>query len=63
MEVPIYFIAALKDKKDTYTVYLEKHEFTSLENLETSYVKFIEQMTLKAPLQFYHFYDLFKDLL
>lgn len=61
MEVPIYFVIALKTPKDTYTIHLQKHKFSTLENLEKSYVHFIEKITLKSPLQFYHFYDLFKD--
>ena len=61
MEVPIYFISALKTKNDTYTIHLEKHHFTDLSNLQESYVKFIERITLLSTLQFYHFYDLFFD--
>ena len=61
MEVPVYFVIALKTKGDTYTIHLQKHNFTSLEDMEQSYVKFLERITLKTPLQFYHFYDLFKD--
>ena len=61
MEVPIYFIIALKTKKDTYTIHLEKHKFTTLSNLEQDYVKFLEKTVLLSPLQFYHFYDLFKN--
>lgn len=61
MEVPIYFIAALKAENDTYKIYLENHNFTTLPNLETAYVKFLEKITLISPFQFYHFYDLFQD--
>ncbi len=56
MEVSIYYIAALKEKNDNYTIYLEK---AGSENLKENYVKFLEKLTLKYPLQFYHFYDLF----
>ena len=61
MEVPIYFVIALKTKDDTYTIHLQKHHFTTLEDMEQDYVKFLERITLKNPFQFYHFYDLFKD--
>lgn len=61
MEVPIYFIIALKAEKDTYKIYLEHHEYTTLSNLENAYVSFLERTVLISPLQFYHFYDLFKD--
>lgn len=61
MEVPIYFVIALKTENDTYTIHLQKHNFSNLCNLEKSYVEFMEKITLKSPLQFYHFYDLFKD--
>ena len=61
MEVPIYFIIALKSENDTYTIHLEKHNYTTLKNLEQSYVKFIEKIVLLSPFQFYHFYDLFTE--
>lgn len=56
MEVPIYYIAALKEKSGNYTIYLEK---ANTKTLKENYVKFLEKLTLKYPLQFYHFYDLF----
>lgn len=61
MDVPIYFVIALKTTNDTYTIHLQKHNFSTLDELEKSYVKFMENITIKSPLQFYHFYDLFKD--
>lgn len=61
MEVPIYFIIALKDKNDTYKIYLQHYEYTTIRDLQTAYIKFIENVVLKSPLQFYHFYDFFKD--
>ena len=61
MDVPIYFVIALKEKNETYRIYLEHHDFTTLTNLENAYVKFIERITLISPLQFYHFYDLFGE--
>ena len=61
MEVPIYFIIALKDKNDTYKIYLQHYEYTTIRDLQTAYIKFVENVVLKSPLQFYHFYDFFKD--
>lgn len=61
MEAKIYFVIALKEKHDKYKIYLENHKFTTLSDLENAYVKFLEKITLLAPLQFYHFYDIFKD--
>ena len=61
MEVPVYFVIAIKSKGDTYTIHLQKHNLTTLEDMEQAYVKFLERITLQNPLQFYHFYDLFKD--
>ena len=61
MEVPIYFVIALKTRNDTYTIHLQKHKFTNIKELEKSYVKFLERITLLSPLQFYHFYDLFHE--
>lgn len=66
MDTDIVFISAIKIKNDKYKVYFEEFRpdktFTRKENLEkmeTEYVKFLEDMAKRAPLQFYHFYDLF----
>ena len=61
MEVPVYFIIALKDKNDTYKIYLQKYEYTDIVDLQEAYIKFVEKTVLISPLQFYHFYDFFKD--
>lgn len=64
METPVYFICALKEKNDSYKVYLKKFSAVStkketLQKMEHEYVEFIEQITVHNPLQFYHFYSLF----
>lgn len=56
MNVPIYFICALKFK-NKYKIYLQKEEFS--ENIAQNYTKFLENMVTIAPYQFYHFYDFF----
>ena len=66
MEVPIYFISAIKEKNDRYKIYLQKFynedkKAASLEKMKSEFIEFLETMTKLAPLQFYHFYDLFKD--
>ena len=65
-QAPVYFIAALKAKKDTYKIYVKKFEqnnsLTKKQNLskmQAEYIKFLEEITRIAPLQFYHFYDMF----
>ncbi len=57
MEVPIYFISAVKNK-NKYKIYFQKEEYS--ENIAQNYVKFLEKMTKIAPCQFYHFYDFFE---
>lgn len=66
LDVPIYFIACTLEKDEKYKIYLQKFEFIGsrkekLETLEKQYVEFLENLTKKYPLQFYHFYDLFLD--
>lgn len=63
---PIYFIACTLEKGEKYKIHLKKFEFSGtrkerLQALETQYVEFLENLTKKYPLQFYHFYDLFLD--
>ena len=64
MEAPIYFMVCAKEGKK-YKVYTEKFETPKtkkseiLEDLEKSYVKFLEKYTLLYPHQFYNFYDVF----
>ena len=55
-----YFISAIKNKIG-YEVYIKKITDFDEKNLYTTYAEFIERMTLKAPYQFYHFYDVFKQ--
>lgn len=65
METPVYFIAALKNKKDTCKIYLKK--FTPLQSkketlkkMQDEYVEFVQNITMIDPLQFYHFYGFFE---
>ena len=65
METPVYFICALKDKNDTYKIYLKRFETVgtkkeTLLKMQKEYVEFVEQITTLDPLQFYHFYQLFE---
>lgn len=66
MEIPVYFVCALKDKNDTYTIYFDRFienkdlkKSQNLKNMYEQYTNFLEKMADTAPLQFYHFYDLF----
>ena len=57
MEVPIYFITAIKQNDKNYTIHIQKHLFSTLENIEKDYVNYLEKMVIQNPLDFYHFYD------
>ena len=66
MEVPIYFVSAIKMPKDKYSIHLKK--FDSAENkrksmvkMQTEFITFLEEKTKLAPFQFYHFYNLFDE--
>ena len=66
-EAPVYFISAIKAKNDTYKIYVQKfnpdNNMTKKQNLlkmQQDYTEFLQQMVKTAPLQFYHFYDLFE---
>ena len=65
-EAPVYFICAIKAKNGTYKIYVQKfnpdNNMTKKQNLlkmQQDYTDFLQQMVKTAPLQFYHFYDLF----
>lgn len=66
MEVPTYFISAIKGKNDKYKLHIkkfypEKKKKETLEKMKEEFVSFTEKMVELAPFQFYHFYDMFKD--
>lgn len=63
MESPIYFVCAIREG-NSYKVYLKK--FTSnakksaaASQMQKDFAKFLEKHTTLAPLQFFHFYDMF----
>ena len=58
MEVPVYFISAVKQGKK-YNIYLDKQTTFKEEELTNNFVNFLEKMILKNPLQFFHFYKFF----
>ncbi len=65
MDVPTYFIITLATSDDKYTIYLKKVSLEGgkqevIKRMQGEYLKFIEEVTLVDPLQFYHFYDFFK---
>lgn len=66
MNVPVYFICAIKSDNDEYCVHLKKFKTKQTKNetfnsMKEEYVSFLEKETKSAPFQFYHFYDFFKD--
>ena len=68
METNVYFITAIKTKNDRYDVYLrpfapdfENSKSENLKKMCDEYIAFIERSVMAAPLQFYHFYDLFSE--
>jgi len=59
MNTKIYFISLIKfDEK--YTIFLDKANNLSEENLVKSFIEFEEKMILKNPYQFFNFYDFFE---
>lgn len=66
MEVPIYFVSAIKVPKDKYSIHLKKFENVenkrkSMAKMQTEFINFLEEKTKLAPFQFYHFYNLFNE--
>ena len=58
MEVPTYFVSALK-QNGKYCVYLEKQKNIKEKELTVSYTNFLERVIKINPFQFFHFYDFF----
>lgn len=60
MDCPTFFIVLVKNKAGKYVVYLEKAP-EDIKDVQAAYVNFLENLTRRYPLQFYHFYDIFKE--
>lgn len=63
MECPIVFACALHEDKK-YKIYMQEFsskEKKSAETMQKEFVKFLEKHIPIAPLQFFHFYDMFED--
>ena len=58
MEVPVYFISAVKIG-NKYQIYAEKQDILSEKELVNAYTKYLEKIILVNPFQFYNFYDFF----
>lgn len=66
MEHPVFFIGCLKTGKNTYTLYLQHYTPTAkgaqdLPVFAQSYADFCQEQLLRAPQQWYHFFDFFKQ--
>ena len=66
MNVPIYFVSAIKMPKDKYSIHLKKFEKAenkriSILKMQNEFINFLEEKTKLVPFQFYHFYNLFND--
>ena len=64
MECPVYFACALCEGEN-YRVYLKKFGTEAPKSeravkMQKDFALFIENLTKKAPLQFFHFYDMFE---
>lgn len=57
----IYFVTCLKEK-NVFKIYLEDNSGKTEEELRENFVSFMEKMIKISPYQFYHFYDIFKDV-
>lgn len=64
LEFPIYFISCLKSEKqfiiESQKFERDNNKNNNLKKLQEEFANFLEKMTLLAPYQFYHFYDIFK---
>ena len=62
MDVPVYFIVCTKERDGKYAIRLKKFVSDAkrrekLTQLQNEYINFLEDLTKKYPLRFYHFYD------
>ena len=61
-EVPVYFVSCLKNKKFYDFEVREFHVFEKCAvKMAEKFADFVSEKIQKAPFQFYHFYDFFKD--
>ena len=65
METPVYFVCLIKSPDETYKIHLKKfipddNSEKTLAKMQKEYVEFLEEKTLSAPFQFFHFYDMFE---
>lgn len=62
LEVPVFFVSCIKNR-NKYNFEVEEYlsEDNSLKNMADSFAKFISNQAERAPFQFYHFYDFFKE--
>ena len=66
MEVPVYFVSAIKMPKDKYSIHLKKFENAenkkkSMSKMQQEFIEFLEEKIKLAPFQFYHFYNMFDE--
>ena len=66
MEVPIYFVSAIKMPEDKYSIHLKRFENAenkrkSMSKMQREFIEFLEEKTKFAPFQFYHFYNMFDE--
>ena len=66
MEVPVYFVSAIKMPKDRYCIHLKRFynsqtKAMTLTKMQKEFVAFLEEKTKLAPYQFYHFYNFFNE--
>jgi predicted LPLAT superfamily acyltransferase len=57
MDVPIFFIACMKEKHNRYKIYL-KQSFEK--DMPKEFASFLQELILKYPKQWYNFYDFFE---
>ena len=67
LEAKIYFVIAIKIGENKYNVYLKNVEFDknlknkkALHKMQQELADFLQEKTMLAPLQFFHFYDMFE---
>ena len=60
MEVPVYFISAIKTN-GVYRIYTQKQTELTEKQITNSFCAFLEKCILTEPFQFFHFYDFFEE--
>ena len=59
MSHPVFAVALLNTGPETYTLIVKKLDAQNVNNMATEFAKFLEQNILRAPIQWFNFYNFF----